>query len=307
MIWRRTNLENFVINVELSHLVSLLSILRVKKMKGSIDKGLITFLFPLIKMEVKLLEKIATNTSHKTSFQIVVSGNESSFNTMFSPNIELAKDRVYEIALVNLETYYSFPNIDETNNIFVYSPDNGNSWVKIKIPEGSYEIENRNNTIRHEMEKRGHYDPINEDYHINISANSNTLKSVLIIEKDYQVDFNHQDSFAKVLGFTGTKYMEGFHESENVVNILTINSILVNIDIISGSYVNGATKSTIYSFFPKVSPGYKIIESPVNLVYLLVTLDTIDNLNVSITDQDNHLLNLRNEKLTIRFHIREAR
>ena len=100
------------------------------------------------------------------------------------------------------------------------------------------------------MEKRGHYNSINEDYHINISANSNTLKSVLIIGKDYQVDFNHQNSLAKVLGFTGTKYEEGFHESENVVNILTINSILVNIDIISGSYVNGARKSTIYSFFP---------------------------------------------------------
>ena len=39
-------------------------------------------------MEVKLLEKIAKNTEHKTSFQIVVSGNESSFNTMFSPSLE---------------------------------------------------------------------------------------------------------------------------------------------------------------------------------------------------------------------------
>ena len=99
----------------------------------------------------------------------------------------------------------------------------------------------------------------NEDYYINIFANSNTLKSVLILEKG-------QNSLAKVLGFTGTKYTEGFHESENVVNILSINSILVNIDIISGSCINGTTKNTIYSFFPKVSPGYKIIESPVNLV-----------------------------------------
>ena len=88
------------------------------------------------------------------------------------------------------------------------------------------------------MEKRGHYDPINEDYYINISANSNTLKSVLILEEDYQVDFNNQNSIAKVLRFTGTKHTEGFHESENVVNILRINSILVNLDIISGSYVN---------------------------------------------------------------------
>ena len=103
------------------------------------------------------------NTEHKTLFQIIVSGNESSFNTMFSPSLELAKEKVYEIALVNLETYYSFPNMDESNNIFVYSPDNGNSWVKIKIPEGSYEIDDINNTIQWEMKKRGHYDWIN--YH----------------------------------------------------------------------------------------------------------------------------------------------
>ena len=101
--------------------------------------------------------------------------------------------------------------------------------------------------------------------------------------------------------------MEGFHESENVVNIHSINSILVNIDIISGSYVNGTTKNTIYSFFLKVSPGYKIIETPVNLVYLPLILDAIDSLKVSITDQDDNLFNLRNEMLTIRFHIREAR
>ena len=258
-------------------------------------------------MEVELLEQIVKNTTHKTSFQIIVSNDKTNFNTRFNPKLELDKDKVYEIALVNLETYYSFPNIDDTNNVFVYSHDQGVTWTKIKIPTGNYEIDDLNNTLHFEMKKQGHYDEVNNDYYINISANSNTLKSVLIIESGYQVDFNQPNNLSKVLGFTGTKYEEGFHESENVVNILSINSILVNIDIISGSYVNGTTKSTIYSFFPKVSPGYKIIESPVNLVYLPITLDTIDSLNVTITDQDDHLLNLRNEKLTIRFHIREVR
>ena len=219
-----------------------------------------------------LFKQIVKNTEHKTSFQIIVSDSKTRFKTRFNPTLQLDKDKIYEIALVNLETYNSFPNIDESNNVFIYSPDNGNLWEKIKIPEGSYEIYDINNTIHHEMEKkRGHYDPINEDYYINISANSNTLKSVLILEEDYQVDFNHQNSIAKVLGFTDAKYTGGFHESENVVNILSINSILVNIDIISGSYVNGTPRNTIYSFFPKVSPGYKIIESPVNLVYLPIT------------------------------------
>ena len=257
-------------------------------------------------MEVNLLKQIVKNTEHKTSFQIIVSDNRSNFNTRLNPALQLDRDKECETALVNLETYHSLPNIDETKNVFVYSSDNGSSWVKIKIPEGSYEIDIKN-TIQHEMEKRGHHDPINEDYYINISANSNTLKSVLILEKDYQVDFNHQNSLAKVLGFTSTKYTKGFHESEKPVNILRINSILVKIDIISGSYVNGTTKNTIYSFFPKVSSGYKIIETPVNLVYLPITLDTIDSLKVLITDQDHLLLNNRNEILTIRFHIREAR
>ena len=70
---------------------------------------------------------IVKNTEHKTSFQTIVSDNESSFKTRLNLTLQLDRDKEYEIALVNLKTYYSFPNIDETNNVFVYSPDNGNS------------------------------------------------------------------------------------------------------------------------------------------------------------------------------------
>ena len=91
-------------------------------------------------MEVELLRQIVKNMEHKTSFQIIVSDSKSRFKTRFNPTFQLDRDKEYEIALVNLETYYLFPNIDETNNVFIYSPDDGNSWVKIKIPEGSYEL-----------------------------------------------------------------------------------------------------------------------------------------------------------------------
>ena len=206
-------------------------------MRESIEAGSITFLYHINKW------RSFKTDCKKYGSQIIVSDSKSKFKTRFNPTLQLDRDKEYEIALVNLETYYSFPNIDESNNVFVYSPDNGNSWVLVKIK--IYEIDNINNTIHHEMEKRGHHNPINEDYYISIFANS---KSVLILEEDYQVDFNHQNSIAKVLGFTGAKYTGGFHESENVVNILSINSILVNMDIISGSYVNGMTINTIYSF-----------------------------------------------------------
>ena len=45
-------------------------------------------------MEVELLEKIAKNTEHKASFQIIVSDNKTSFNTRFNPKTELDRDKV---------------------------------------------------------------------------------------------------------------------------------------------------------------------------------------------------------------------
>ena len=64
-------------------------------------------------------------------------------------------------------------------------------------------------------------------------------------------------------------------------------------------------KPVIYSFYPKVNPGYKIIQKPHNPIYLPVYIKDINNINVRITDQNNNLLDLRGEEVVIRFHIRE--
>jgi len=55
----------------------------------------------------------------------------------------LKKGKQYEMALLNLETYYSFPNIDSTNNSFKYSPDNGKNWFTITIPKGSFSADEK--------------------------------------------------------------------------------------------------------------------------------------------------------------------
>jgi len=73
-------------------------------------------------MNTELLEQIVRNTSLKTSTQIVVSENLTKIKTTFNPPIELDRMRKYEMALVNLETYYSLPNISDENNVFRYSP-----------------------------------------------------------------------------------------------------------------------------------------------------------------------------------------
>ena len=112
-------------------------------------------------------------------------------------------------------------------------------------------------------EKKNQYDQTSDKVYNEISANTNTLKSEMIIKNNCEVDFRRYNSINNLQGFDSKLYTSGFTEFENMVNILTINSRLVNIYIISGSYVNGSTQPTIYSFFPDVSPGYKIIENPI--------------------------------------------
>ena len=129
----------------------------------------------------------------------------------------------------------------------------------------------------------------------------------MILNNNYEVDFRKDKSVNSLLGFASKLYTSGFKECENMANILTINSILVNIDIISGSYVNGSTQSTIYSFFPDVSPGYKIIENPHNLLYLTITADMMHSITSWLTDQNGNELNLRGEDLSMRFHLREIK
>ena len=88
----------------------------------------------------KLLKQIDINTEPKRSSSIVVSDNTTRFKTWFKPPIELIKEKNYDIALVNLETYYSFPNIEITSNHFRYYSD-GRQWFNILIVKGSDQVE----------------------------------------------------------------------------------------------------------------------------------------------------------------------
>jgi hypothetical protein len=240
-------------------------------------------------------ECVRTLSEPKESYNLIVTGRSSRIETRFDPPIYLRKDRSYEIALTNCETYYSFPNIDKENNTFRYSANKGVSWTEVKIPVGCYEIYAINREIRRQIPTKA----------ISVKANKNTLQSILTIATDYVVDFTVPNCLATVLGFAPLKYLEGVNISQNIVNILRVNSILVNLNIITGCYLAGKHVPTLYNFFPNVTPGDKIVTSPLNLIYVPVTVDTISVLTAWMTDQNHREINLRDEALTIRFHLRE--
>ena len=115
-----------------------------------------------------------------------------------------------------------------------------------------------------------------------------------------------EGSIASVLGFAATLYKAGTYTGEHGLNILRVNSILVHTDVITSTYRNGNMEPVIYSFFPNVSLGEKIVAVQENLIYAPITIDTIYLMTTWLTDQDNIKLDLRGETLTIRFHLREC-
>ena len=243
------------------------------------------------------MKEVLMRIKPKYSFPLV-SDSSANIQTTFNPPLYLQANRFYELAMVNLETYYSFANIREgDNNSFKWCVDNGKTWTILHVPAGYYELKTINAEI---ICIRGNSD-------ITILPNVNTLQCILtVVGAKCKVSFDVPNSLASVLGFKRGLYGLGRHASENLVNIMSVNSILVHCNIIHSSYMRGAQAPVACNFFPNTDPGQKILEVPHNLIYLPVTVDVISTLSMWLTYQHGELLYLRGKKLNIRFHLREC-
>ena len=71
------------------------------------------------------MKEVLVRTKPKDSFTLVVSDNSANIQTTFNPPLYLQTNRNYELAMVNLETYYSFANIRKVNNSFKWNVNGG--------------------------------------------------------------------------------------------------------------------------------------------------------------------------------------
>src|SRR5579863_1266233 len=238
----------------------------------------------------------------------ILSGTESNFVT-YNHQAQLDPNKKYEAALLSLDMYNSIPNIiDGVNNAFDYSIDNGGTWKIITIDTGAYELSAINNEIQRKMIAEGDCDSNNSSCYITITANESRGTSIInITNANYIVAFNESNSIWSVLGFKDTDLLShGYNESSSKVDIMSVNTILVSINIISGSYVKGVASSVIHSFYPNVGFGYKIIEKPnPELIWYPVSTTDISRMELALTDQDGKLINTGGERLTVRICVRE--
>ena len=195
------------------------------------------------------LERIVDNTRAKENINIVVSDNVNPVETVFKSPIILKPEQNYEIALLGLDTFYTFPNITADKNNSLKYRKIGTKWIELHIPTGSYEI----GRIREEIiRETGSKDKII------LRSNPSTLKCQLVIAKDYEVSFDVENSIAETLGFKKQLYPAGEHDGEEIVNILQINSILVHVNIVKNSYIKGSIEQVIYNFFQTFHQDQKL-------------------------------------------------
>ena len=195
------------------------------------------------------MKEVLVKTKTKDSFILVVSDSNGNIQTTFNPPLYLQANRNYELAMLNLKTYYSFANIREgDNNSFKWSVDGGKTWTILHIPTGCYELKAINAEI---IRIRGNSD-------ITILPNVNTLQCILtVVGAKCRVSCDLPNSLASVLGFKRCIYGVGRHVCENVVNIMSVNSILVHCSIIHSScVVHKLQLITISSRMPLLAKRY---------------------------------------------------
>lgn len=138
-----------------------------------------------------------------------------------------------------------------------------------------------------------------------MKPNLNTLKCE--IKSTEEIDFTKDDSIGELLGFNKRKLVKDrTNQSENPVDIMKVNTIKVLCNIVTGSYDNGEMSHILHEFFPSVGAGFKIIESPQNVIYLPINTKIIDYIVFKLVDQDGNVLNFRGETVTLKAHLRAA-
>jgi hypothetical protein len=225
------------------------------------------------------------------SYSFVLSGNSAILTADFHPPIYLEENFEYVIGLINFETFNAIPNIDETNNLFIYDTNR-----EYRIPPGSYEIDDINNVLQQQLDL--------DHIYVKLFANNNTLRTH--IKTGVPITFR-KGTIGNILGFKNKELEANLeHISDYPAEIIKVNSINIDCSIAEGSYLNGDPVHIIHQFFPSVAPGFKIIESPQNIIYFPVTVKIIDKITLKIVDQEGQLINFRGETVTIRLHLKKV-
>jgi hypothetical protein len=225
--------------------------------------------------------------------------NINDFRADFSPPIKL--NAPSKIALISLDGYNVFPNINDSNNVFRYSKTvkENKEWFEIKVPEGIYDKESITEYIEENINISKTRNYVEFDY------NENTMKFSLKISKGITVDFSHASSLNKIFGFNKVELNEGSHKSDNIVDLDPVKHIYVECDIVDNykNYINGKRSKCLYNFTIDNEINEKFHKEPYNPIYVPVIYNEFRDMYIKIKDSHGNVLDLKDSEIVMKLHL----
>lgn len=202
------------------------------------------------------------------------------------------------------------PNIDESNNVIVFSKPGHEPILTVTLPVGTYEVEDLNNYIAKEYKKIAFQYTIDDnDKEVVVTSSFKLVVNHVTmhceITCEHPIDFTRPRSFCRLLGFN-PRHLPPYTIciSDYPVSITSITSVRVDCNVIVGSFHNGSQSHTLHEFSPNVAPGYRIIEIPRQIVYYPLNTNVLDTIRIALRNQEGCPINLKNEELSVRLHIK---
>ena len=138
---------------------------------------------------------------------------------------------------------------------------------------------------------------------VKIKANLNTLRCEM--KGTQEIHFDKPNSLANIFGFEERKLSANkMHISDYPININKVNVVCCECNLVTNSYNNNKPSHILHMFYPTVPPGYKIVETPSNVIYLPINTRYLDEIIIKLTDQDGNLVNFNKELISVRVHLR---
>ncbi|KAE9523312.1 hypothetical protein AGLY_016260 [Aphis glycines] len=221
------------------------------------------------------------------SVTLSLTGIATILSVNYFPSINLYEDS--EIALLCLQSFNSFLNINENNNTFsIETVDNENNNASRC---GCYEIEDINQQVKKQIDV---YNSENlTKLTFDISVDPYDFRSY--IKCNGILHFEIPYSMALVFGFEKKQYKPVYAilRSEKAANFNTINSLKVMCNIAQGSFNNHLQSHSIYDN-----------SITANLIYYKLNKTIIDSITVQLVDQDHNPIDNFGEALTIVLYIK---
>ena len=233
-----------------------------------------------------------------SSLTVTVTGTDpSALVCDVFPPLELTDGECYA-GMLDFTTYNSIPNVESgRNDVFPVLKGPRKTLELVKIPTGVYEISDIEMYL-----KKALLDP-----KFALRPNNNTLKCELYCS--YEIDFGSTEhTIGTMLGFSKKRKLEAYilHTSDAPVNINKVNVLEIRCNAVQGSYKTGRNEHILHSFYPTVEPGFKIVETPRNVIYFPLNVLQLRNVTVSVHDQDGDIVNFQGEVITARIHLKRA-